>query len=117
MPPLIQTPRVTAGFNWPPENLPTEYAPTMTAKPQPNVMTIQPEFCAFDLLRSTAATTPSPRRIRIAVPIHSEPMMLKSLSLLSVRMDGGDTILARSTMSNGVRNTDTRFVIVSGHAA
>src|ERR1700753_1961501 len=116
MPPLIQTPSVTAGFNWPPENFPTEYAPTMTAKPQPNVMTIQPEFCALLLLRSTAATTPSPRRIRSAVPIHSDPMMLKSLSLLSSTYGRGDTIRGGSTMSNRVQHTDTRFVSVAAEA-
>ena len=43
--------------------------------PHPKVMTIQPEFCAFDLLRSTAATTPSPSKIRIAVPMISDGMM------------------------------------------
>ncbi len=50
----------------------------MTAKPQPNAITIQPGFCAFDLFSSTAATTPSPNRIRSAVPIVSAPIMLKS---------------------------------------
>src|SRR6266498_2730311 len=39
----------------------------MTPMPHPNVMTIQPEFSAFDLLSRTAATTPSPNRIRGAV--------------------------------------------------
>jgi hypothetical protein len=43
-------------------------------------MTIHPEFSAFDFARTTAATTPSPSRIRSAVPIHSPPMMLKALS-------------------------------------
>jgi hypothetical protein len=50
--------------------------------PHPNVMTIQPEFWALDLLSRTAATTPSPKRIRSAVPIVSHPMMCKRLSLL-----------------------------------
>src|ERR1700751_468915 len=48
-----------------------------TAIAHPKVMTIQPEFSAFDLASSTAATTPSPRRIRTAVPMISPPMMLK----------------------------------------
>src|SRR5919108_6216496 len=54
----------------------------MTPKPHPKVITIQPEFWALDLLRSTAATTPSPSKIRRHVPIVSAPMMLKSFSLL-----------------------------------
>ena len=48
----------------------------MTPKPQPKVMTIQPLFWALELVSSTAATTPSPSRIRSAVPIVSAPMML-----------------------------------------
>src|SRR5215213_981053 len=37
----------------------------------PKVMTIQPEFSALEFLSSTPATTPSPRMIRIIVPINS----------------------------------------------
>src|SRR6185295_14258109 len=54
----------------------------MTPKPQPKVMTIQPEFWALEWFNRTAATTPSPKRIRIAVPIVSAPMMLKRTPLL-----------------------------------
>src|SRR3954464_4621931 len=54
----------------------------MTAMPQPKVITIQPEFWALEWFNSTAATTPSPRRIRIAVPIISAPMMLNETPLL-----------------------------------
>src|SRR5918994_7586409 len=38
---------------------------------QPKVITIQPEFSALEFLSSTPATTPSPRMIRIMVPINS----------------------------------------------
>src|SRR5918995_5537 len=44
---------------------------TATASPHPNVITIQPEFSALEFLSSTPATTPSPRMIRIIVPINS----------------------------------------------
>src|SRR3954469_16889339 len=54
----------------------------MTAMPQPKVITIQPEFWALEWFNSTAATTPSPMRIRIAVPIISAPMMLNETPLL-----------------------------------
>src|SRR4029079_11640948 len=54
----------------------------MTPKPQPKVMTIQPEFWALEWLNRTAETTPSPQKIRIAVPIVSAPMMLKRTPLL-----------------------------------
>src|ERR687898_1535178 len=37
----------------------------------PKVITIQPEFSASEFLSSTPATTPSPRMIRIIVPINS----------------------------------------------
>src|SRR5690242_10826715 len=53
----------------------------MTPNPQPNVMTIQPEFSAFDLASRMAATTPSPRMISSAVPMISAGMM--STTLLS----------------------------------
>src|SRR5918994_2788788 len=42
-----------------------------TAIPHPKVITIQPEFSALEFLNSTPATTPSPRMIRIMVPINS----------------------------------------------
>src|SRR5215203_5982595 len=42
-----------------------------TAIPHPKVITIQPEFSALEFLSSTPATTPSPRMIRIMVPINS----------------------------------------------
>src|SRR5215212_5304852 len=42
-----------------------------TAIPHPKVITIQPEFSALEFLSSTPATTPSPRMIRIIVPINS----------------------------------------------
>src|SRR5215470_16727083 len=66
-------PRVTAGFKWAP-GLPQAMAvntPLMTAIAQPAVMTIQPEFSAFDFFRRTPATTPSPRRIKTRVPMNS----------------------------------------------
>src|ERR687890_796345 len=42
-----------------------------TAIAHPKVMTIQPEFSALEFLSSTPATTPSPRMIRIMVPMNS----------------------------------------------
>ena len=75
--PSIANPNVTAGFRCAPLNWPTANTPTMTAMPQPNVMTIQPEFWPFDRFSSTHATTPLPSRIRSAVPITSAPKMLK----------------------------------------
>src|ERR687894_112662 len=42
-----------------------------TAIAQPKVITIQPEFSALEFLSSTPATTPSPRMIRIMVPMNS----------------------------------------------
>src|SRR5918997_6484344 len=42
-----------------------------TAIAQPKVITIQPEFSALEFLSNTPATTPSPRMIRIMVPINS----------------------------------------------
>ena len=39
-----------------------------TAIPHAQVITIHPEFCAFDLFNRTPATTPSPKTIRVAVP-------------------------------------------------
>src|SRR5918992_4923801 len=42
-----------------------------TAIAHPKVMTIQPEFSALEFLSSTPATTPSPRMIRIIVPMNS----------------------------------------------
>jgi hypothetical protein len=42
-----------------------------TAIPHAQVITIHPEFCAFDLFNRTPATTPSPNRIRVAVPTTS----------------------------------------------
>jgi hypothetical protein len=43
--------------------------------PHPKVITIQPLFWAFDLVSSTPATTPSPKRIRRPVPMTSEKKM------------------------------------------
>ncbi len=65
---MVASASVTAGFKCPPLMLPTQYTPTVTASAQPVVMTIQPEFWPLDLLRRTLATTPSPRRTRMAVP-------------------------------------------------
>src|SRR5918996_5170971 len=42
-----------------------------TAIAHPKVITIQPEFSALEFLSNTPATTPSPRMIRIIVPINS----------------------------------------------
>jgi hypothetical protein len=60
----------------------------MTAMPHPKVMTIQPEFWALDLFNRTPATTPSPKRTRMAVPIVSAPMMLNETPLLERKLFG-----------------------------
>src|SRR5215207_9978644 len=75
--PSSANPSVTAGFRCAPLNCPTANTAIATAMPHPNVMTIQPPFCALECASRTAATTPSPSRIRIAVPITSAPKMLK----------------------------------------
>ena len=45
--------------------------PAITAKAQPAVMTIQPLSWAFECFKTTAATTPSPSKIKIIVPRNS----------------------------------------------
>src|SRR5919202_2543952 len=105
--PLTHRPTVTAGFRWAPLNWPTAYTAIMTAMPHPKVMTIQPEFWAFEWFNRTAATTPSPMRIRMAVPIISAPMMLNETPLLERRTrtvgprrdPGGDPIRGKSRKS------------------
>ena len=82
--PMTANPIVIAGLRCAPLNCPTAKTATMTAMPQPKVMTIQPAFSAFDWESRTPATTPFPSRIRSAVPITSAPKMLKSLSFLSL---------------------------------
>ena len=80
--PTMAKPNVTAGLRCAPLNCPTASAPTITAMPQPKVMTIQPAFSALERLSRTAATTPLPRRIRSAVPMTSAPKMLTRSDLL-----------------------------------
>src|SRR5215470_12905093 len=66
-------PSVTAGFRCA-SLLPQAIAvntPHITANAHPAVITIHPLFSAFDFLSSTAATTPSPSRIKISVPRNS----------------------------------------------
>ena len=45
--------------------------PNNTPMAHAHVMTIHPAFCAFDLLSSTPATTPSPINTKTAVPTTS----------------------------------------------
>src|SRR5439155_4024078 len=45
--------------------------PAITQNAHPDVITIHPPLSAFDRLSSTAATTPSPSKIRIMVPRNS----------------------------------------------
>ena len=45
--------------------------PHITAKAHPAVITIQPEFSAFDFFSSTPATTPSPSSTSTSVPMNS----------------------------------------------
>jgi hypothetical protein len=78
----------------------------MTAMPHPKVMTIHPEFCALEWFNRTAATTPSPRRIRIAVPIVSAPMMLKRNSSPLEKLEQGlRRDPARDPIRGGVRKS------------
>src|SRR5919107_4118018 len=69
--PVTAKAMVTAGLMWAPENWPTQYTAMATAIAHPKVMTIQPEFSALEFLSNPPATTPSPRMIRIIVPINS----------------------------------------------
>src|ERR671910_754635 len=55
---------------------------TATAIAHPKVMTTQPEFSALEFLSNTPATTPSPRMIRIMVPINSPIYAVIYYSLL-----------------------------------
>src|SRR5690242_18133094 len=68
-------PIVTAGLSWPPESGAAVYAPASTPNPQPNAITTHPEARALEYLRVTAAQTPAPKRIRIAVPMTSPTNM------------------------------------------
>src|SRR6266849_3171569 len=66
-------PIVTAGLRCAPA-LPQATAvmtPHITANAQPAVITIHPEFSALDFFRTTAATTPSPSKIKMSVPRNS----------------------------------------------
>src|SRR5215207_7864554 len=64
-------PIVTAGLMCAPLICPTAYTAIATAIPHPNVITIQPAFSAFERASRTPATTPSPNKISIPVPISS----------------------------------------------
>src|SRR6266850_6363851 len=69
--PMDARPIVTAGFKCAPLKLPTAYTAIVTANAQPAVMTIQPAFWPLVLLRTTLATTPSPRMTSSMVPSSS----------------------------------------------
>ena len=71
--PAAHRPIVTAGFRWacPPVTARLVMMPMNTANPHAQVITIHPEFCAFDLFSRTPATTPSPNTISVAVPTTS----------------------------------------------
>jgi hypothetical protein len=69
--PVIAKANVTAGFKWAPLTAATEYTPTKTAIAQPNVITIQPPLLPLVLFKITLPTTPSPKTMRIAVPVNS----------------------------------------------
>ena len=64
--PTDASPIVTAGFSCatPPVTARLAMTPNNTPMAHAQVMTIHPEFCAFDLLSSTPATTPSPIRTK-----------------------------------------------------
>src|ERR1700761_8241852 len=69
---------VTAGLRWAPESGPDMYAAVMTAKPPPKVMASQPALRALEAFRVTAAQTPPPSRMSMAVPMVS-PMKMSEL--------------------------------------
>ena len=73
--PATAKPIVTAGLMSPPLYVAAK-TPIITAIAHPVVMTIQPPFSALDRWRSTAATTPSPKRISIPVPTISDTKLL-----------------------------------------
>ena len=62
---------VIAGFRCAPLTRPTAYTATITATAHPKVMTIHPLPSPFDRASSTLATTPSPNKMSMAVPIAS----------------------------------------------
>src|SRR5215813_3185905 len=83
----MANPNVTAGLRKA-SLLPQAIAantPAITAKAHPAVITIQPDASPFDLFRSTQATTPSPRRIRISVPTNSPKKGV--IIFFSIRVD------------------------------
>ncbi len=65
---ITARPSVTAGLRWAPLSGPATTTPMNTANAHAMVMTIQPEFWALDFDSRTPATTPSPNRMRVAVP-------------------------------------------------
>ncbi len=82
--PIDARPTVTAGFSWatPPVTARLANTPTKTPIAHAHVMTIQPEFWAFDLLSNTPATTPSPISTSSAVPTTSPRNIWVTTSLV-----------------------------------
>src|SRR5512142_886424 len=74
--PAVAKAIVTAGLRWAPLNSLATMTPVKTPRPQPIVITIQPALQPLVPLRQTLATTPSPNRIRIIVPMNSAPNSL-----------------------------------------
>ncbi len=70
--------RVTAGFRWAPERGAEVYTAVSTAKPHPKVMASQPALRALEAFSVTAAQTPPPSRMSMAVPMVS-PMKMSEL--------------------------------------
>src|SRR5580658_6749520 len=82
----IATPKVTAGLRAA-SGLPHATAantPKTTAKAHPAAIASQPAPAALDLLSNTLATTPSPNRIRTAVPTNSPKHFAPILIFLSI---------------------------------
>ncbi|GAB3207348.1 hypothetical protein GCM10027294_13520 [Marinactinospora endophytica] len=59
----------------------------MTPNPQPSVIAVQPAPCAFDLFKVTAAHTPPPKRISIAVPKNSPTKIVAGVTWASDRQE------------------------------
>src|SRR5918912_313751 len=87
--PTAASPRVTAGLRCatPPVTARLATTPAKTAMAHAQVMTTHPAFCAFDCVNKTPATTPSPSRIRTAVPTTSPTNILRTTPYRTDRYD------------------------------
>ena len=99
-----------------------------TARPHPKAMTIQPEAFALDRGRVTAAHTPAPKRMRMAVPKNSDRkicpvvrgivdlFLYRSAQVLgaAVRAVGGSAIHAEPCGGRGDEGAAARVLALRG---